>query len=470
MTALLALSLLVPAAAGVLLLRLSWPRTARWRWTGGVVLGAGFGVGLFAASFFLWMLLFGASRMLLWIEAASVIVLAALAVRRGVTLTARAPRTPPGGRGPSLLLTATFAVVLAGAAVAFAALLQRQPHGEWDAWMNWDLRARMIFRGGDSWWPAFSGEIPWSHPDYPILVPSTVVRSWLYAGRETLRGPALVAAAFTFGTVLLLVSALAELRSRTHGLLAGVVLLSTPFFIVHGTSLYADVPLGFYFLATLVCLALDGRYGSETPRFAVLAGAAAGLAMWTKNEGLLFTFALIGGILLQGTRRGWPDTRTRLLAFGAGAAPLVLLTAGFKVAFAPPNDLLSTLGIERTLGNLTDPERYVRTLRAYALHVPAFGRNEFGSGMWVLVALLLGFGVSRVEAARPWLRASAAGLVLLLAGHFAVFVSMAHELQRLLNSSLDRLLLQLWPSLLFVFFSVTATLEERTASAKEAAA
>jgi hypothetical protein len=48
----------------------------------------------------------------------------------------------------------------------------------------------------------------------------------------------------------------------------------------------------------------------------------------------------------------------------------------------------------------------------------------------------------------------------MLAGHFAVFVSMADELARLLNSSLDRLLLQLWPSALFLFFMVVRTPEE----------
>jgi hypothetical protein len=459
----LLLSLLIPAATGVLLLRLVWPRDILpWSWPLGITLGAGVGVGLFATVFFLWMLAFGATRGLLLVDVAAFISVAiATAVRRGRRSETRLPVWGAGfSSRAQLLLGGALLLLVAAAAGAFLATLRHQPHGEWDAWMNWNLRARMIFRGGAVWTAAFSDAIPWSHPDYPVLVPSLVVRSWLYAGRETLRGPALVAAGFTFGTAMLLITALGALRSSSHGVLAGLILLSTPFFIVHGTSLYADVPVGFYFLATIVCLALDGRCEAATVRFAVVGGIAAGLSMWTKNEGLLFTLAVGTGLGLAALRHGQAAARRRLGAFGAGVLPFLLLTAGFKIAYAPPNDLLSTLGIERTLGNLTNLDRYAATLRAYATHIPQFGSNGFGSGPWVVAVVLLGLGISREELARRWAGAAAAGLALLLAGHFMVFVSMAHELQRLLNSSLDRLLLQLWPSALCLAFMVIATLEE----------
>jgi hypothetical protein len=139
--------------------------------------------------------------------------------------------------------------------------------------------------------------------------------------------------------------------------------------------------------------------------------------------------------------------------------------AGFKIALAPPNDLLSTLGVERTLGRLAAPDRYFLVLREYLSHITSFGENGFGSAVWVLTAYLLGLGVSRAEAARPWVKAGTLAVALLLAGHFMVFVSMADELSRLLDSSLDRLLLQLWPGALFLYFMVTGTLEEASVEA-----
>jgi hypothetical protein len=466
MTIALGLSLVVSTALGALLLWLVWPRASvPVPWPLVATLGAGLGAGVSAVLLFLWMLAFGPTRGFPLAEA-GLLSLTAIAVLRQRRAGASAQVPSPDGRGRSglvLLLVGAFLVTLAAAAAAFLSTLRQHPHGQWDAWMNWDLRARMIVRGGQEWRTAFSATIPWSHPDYPVLVPSLVARSWLYAGRETLLGPALVAATFTFGAVGLLAAALAALRSTSQGLLAGLVLLSTPFFMLHGTSLYADVPLSFFFLATLVCVALDERHGAVTRRFGVLAGLAAGLAMWTKNEGTLFTLAVGAGLLFAGATGSWAARRRRLLAFGAGLLPMLLLVAGFKIALAPPNDLLSTLGVERTLGRLAAPDRYVLVLREYLRHITSFGANGFGSAVWVLTAYLLGLGVSRAEVGRPWVRAGMLALVLLLAGHFMVFVSMADELSRLLDSSLDRLLLQLWPSALFLYFMVTSTLEEAAA-------
>jgi hypothetical protein len=468
MTIALGLSFAVSGAIGALLLWLVWPRTnVPVSWPLVAALGTGLGAGLSAVLLFLWMLAFGPTRGFPLAEAGllSLTAVAAFGRRRAAASAQLPPRK--GQRHTRLvqLLVAAFLVALLAAAAAFLSTLRQHPHGQWDAWMNWDLRARMFFRGGEEWRTAFSATIPWSHPDYPVLVPSLVARSWLYAGGETLLGPALVAATFTFGTVALLAAALAALRSTSQGLLAGLVLLSTPFFILHGTSLYADVPLSFFFLATIVCLALDDRHGSVTSRFGVLAGLAAGLAMWTKNEGTLFTLAVGTGLLLIRVNVGWPAQRRRLLAFGAGLMPMLLLVAGFKIALAPPNDLLSTLGVERTLGRLTAPDRYFLVLREYLRHITSFGENGLGSAVWVLTAYVLGVGVSRPEVGRGWIRAGALALALLLAGHFMVFVSMADELSRLLDSSLDRLLLQLWPGALFLYFMVTSTLEEASAEA-----
>ena len=463
MTIALALSFVISTATGVLLLRLAWPRASvPCPWPLALALGAGLGTGLSAVVLFVWMLAFGPTRGFPLAEAGLLALVALATLGRGQAARTTPPLPPVPGRDARrlILLVPAFLVTLGAAAAAFLAILRQHPHGGWDAWMNWDLRARMLFRGGEAWRTAFSGAIPWSHPDYPVLVPSLVARSWLYTGAETLLGPALVAATFTFGAVALLAAALAALRSPSQGLLAGMVLLSTPFFILHGTALYADVPLAFFFLATVVFLALDGRHGAAGNRFAMLAGVAAGLGMWTKNEGLLFTLAVGLGLLLAGGAGGWPTSRRRVLAFGAGVLPMLLLAAGFKIAFAPPNDLLSTLGVQRTLGRLTAPSRYYLVAREYVSHVASFGNNGFGSAGWVLTAYFLGLGVNRTEVGRPWVGAVAAALVLVLAGHFMVFVSMADELSRLLASSLDRLLLQLWPSTLFLYFMVVRTPEE----------
>ena len=457
------LSLLVSAAAGVLLIRWAWRGTgAPWTWPLGVALGVAFGLGLSSVLLYVWMLAFGPSGGFPVAESCLLVLAGALALVRArrAPKPATVPALTMNSSPPSKLLLGAGGLALAAASAAFLGIVRQHPHGEWDAWMNWDLRARMIFRGGDAWRAAFSNLIPWSHPDYPLMVQSLVARGWLYAGGETLGSPALVAAAFTFGTVALLVAALAALRGASQGLVAGLVLLSTPFFIVHGASFYGDVPIGLYFLATFVCLAFDGRYGEATRRFAVLAGIAAGFAMWTKNEGVTFVPALVAGILVSGWLGGWPTARRRLTGLALGFLPMLLVAASFKLRLAPRNDLLATLGIERTIGWITDPGRYYLTLREFVTHLGAFGYNGFGSATWLLLAYLLAMGIGRREADRVWVRMAAAVLVLMLAVHYVVFVALAYDLPRLLNSSLDRLLLQLWPSALFLLFMAVRTPEE----------
>jgi Dolichyl-phosphate-mannose-protein mannosyltransferase len=458
----LGLSVVSATTLGTLVVQLAWPpTTAPKPWPLVLALGAGLGAGLSATLLFCWMLAFGPTQGFPLAEAGLLSLLAVAALRRRRMETSPHPASGSlerGSRLPRLLIPA-FLVVLVAAVAAFASTLRQHPHGEWDAWMNWDLRARMLFRGGEGWRDAFSATFPWSHPDYPPLVPSLVVRSWLYAGSETLMGPALVAGTFTFATVALLAAALANLRSTSQGLLAAMILLSVPFFIQHGTSLYADVPLGFFILATMVFLALDARHGAVTGRFAGLAGVAAGLAVWTKNEGLVFTLATGLALLLIGTGGDWAARRRSLRGFGAGLLPLLLLVAIFKLAFAAPNDLVSTLGVERTLGRITAPDRYYLVAREYTSRIVTFGANGFGSGAWLLMAYLLAFGLGD-SGGRRWVKGGACALALLLAIHFMVFVSMADELARLLDSSLNRLLLQLWPAALLLFFMAVRTPEE----------
>jgi hypothetical protein len=460
MIAAVVLSLVVSTSIGTLLLSLAWPHaTTAWSRPLALALGTGLGAAVSAVLLFAWLLAFGPTRGFPLAEAGFLGLMVVVVLRRKLPRPVPLPATEVSRHSRlRLFLTATAVVTLVAAGAAFMATLRQNPHGGWDAWMNWDLRARLVYRGAEQWRTAFSPVIFWSHPDYPPLVPLLVVRSWLYAGQETLLGPAVVAATFTLGTAGLLTAALAALRGPSQGLLAGMVLLSTPLFILHGASLYADVPLAFFFLATVVLLGLNERHGSAN--LTVLAGLAAGLGLLVKHEGLLFALAVAASLVLTARTYGWKATRARVLAFSAGMLPPLLLLVSFKIAFKSPNDLLSTLGIERTLGRLSDPARYALTIRAYKNHFLSFGNNGFGSSVWLLTAFLLGMGVSRTQMVAEWAKTVIAALLLVLVGHFVVFVSMADRLSGLLNSSLDRLLLQLWPSALFLFFMVVRTPEE----------
>ena len=176
---------------------------------------------------------------------AAALALGMLVKRRG-TLLDWAPSPPC-----PWYLTAAFGVALASAATMFVFYALNKPHGEWDAWSIWNLRARFLFRAGEFWRDAFSNQIAWSHPDYPLLLPGIVAMCWTLARAESTLAPGAVAFLFTFGAAGLLISTLGILRGKTQALIAGIVLLGSVSVVVNGANQYADIPLSYFILATL---------------------------------------------------------------------------------------------------------------------------------------------------------------------------------------------------------------------------
>jgi hypothetical protein len=340
-------------------------------------------------------------------------------------------------------------------------------HGEYDGWEIWNMRARFLFRGSH-WVDGFTNLLDYSHPDYPLLLPASIARSWLYSGIETQITPIMIALAFTFGTVALLTFSLWQLRSKSQGLLAGLALVGTPFFIIHGASQYADVPIGFYFLATLVLLNLHGRLEADR-RPLVLAGMTAGLAAWTKNEGLLFVGAIVLALAVVSaiSIKGWKHCLDRVWPVCLGLVPILAVIVYFKIAVAPPNDMVAGQGLAVTLGRLLTLSRYLETGKAFVEQLFSFGVWHPYTNIPILLAfylLLLGVDLS------GWpigVGVCVATLLLVICAYFITYIVTPRPLQWHLMTSLNRLCLQLWPCFLFTYFLIVRTPETAMSGSKK---
>jgi hypothetical protein len=416
-------------------------------------LGAALGLGLASVAFFLAVVAVGPGRPAA-LGADGALLAGALALTARRRARPAAPGAPAPGRAP-LGLRAAGVIAAAGAVVAFALVARAWPHGEWDAWSVWNLKARFLAAPGDAWRAGFSPLLIWSHPDYPLLVPGLVARAWLYAGRETPTAPVLLAGLFAATTVALAGGALAVLRSEAQGWLGALVLAATPALTVHAALQYADVPLGCFALATVVCLALADRAAAERGPLLAAAGVALGCAAWTKNEGLLFAAAVVSSRLaVQVSRAGWRGGATDLGRLAVAVAPVLLALAYFKLAIAPPSPYL-TQDAARLGGRLADPSRYLQVARA-------FGERVWGFGGWpVSVAAVLAVYAACLGRARQpaeWRGAAGAVAAVVLTGaaYLAAYVATPFPLEWQLGTSLGRLLLQLWPATVFTFFLVVS--------------
>lgn len=463
----LLLSLLIPFCMGSLLTSLLFRRQMPFRscLLMKCCLAPGIGIGISSCGFFLWSVVFYPSRD----GFVPLEILSSLGLSAVLFYAMKAPARADGFEshdglhlksGISWSLSIAFSLAMISAVAAFAMLSWNNPHGEWDAWAIWNMRARFIFRGSDQWRNTFSNLVAWSHPDYPLLISAFVARCWRYIGNEAVVVPAVVSMLFTFATVGLIYSSLSVLRSRSQGLLAGLVLLSTPLFIRQGASQQADVPLGFFFLATIVLLSLQDKFSKNDCSLLFLAGMTTGFAAWTKNEGLLFLAAVIVSRLAI-----WLPVKERKIfwrqafPFALGLAPVLITIIYFKTQLAPPNDLLSSQGLQVTLGRLTEGSRYLQVGKAWAEGMIHFGNWVFS--LPILLAFYLAVvGIKLEERHKPGTTSFLVLLCLLLAGYFFAYVTSPYDLRGHLDFSLNRLLLQLWPSALFIFFILANTPEE----------
>lgn len=348
---------------------------------------------------------------------------------------ASTPGAPPWVWG----LTAAVALAALAGLVAFALT---HPFGRWDAWMIWNLRARFLVRAGDDWRVALSPFLPWSHPDYPLGLPLVVETLWRALGREAIAAPIGVAIGYTLATAGVLGAAAAVVRGAWAAPPAVALLLGAGELLKQGASQYADVPLGCLFLSGVVALALHARAaaspGEEGRRWLVVAGAAAGLAAWTKNEGLLFAAALPAGHLVAGRRRGARALARELAWLALGALPAAAALLWFKTHLAPPNDLVAGQGLHATLGRAVDPARWgtiLGFLARHALKLPVY----------LLAGWLALTGLAPGARRDPALQAALVVLALLGLGYLAVYLVTPLPLEWHLDSSLSRLLVQLWP-------------------------
>ena len=348
---------------------------------------------------------------------------------------------------PTLLV---FGFCLLTALVAYGRVSRAHPSGEWDAWTIWNLHARFLFRGGPFWKEGFSDAISWSHPDYPLLLPGTIARSWTYWGRESPIVPSLVAMLFTLSTAGTVFSGLSILRGKTQALLGGAVLLGTPFFLTMGASQYADVPLSFFIVASLALIALDESASFKGYGLRVLAGTCAGLAVWTKNEGWVFALSLAFAQLLMALVRvpKIPNVR-RVLLFLAGLAPVAGIDFLFKATVAPANYMFGNQ--PSVIHRLATFSRYIPIAKAFWSELFTFG-NWRGKMIVLLTiyAALTGLYGERDRGA-TWIILSIS-IALTAVGYFFAYVITPVDFQWQLSASLNRLLLQLWPSLVFLIF------------------
>jgi len=416
-----------------------------------VFLGIGLGLGITSCLYFLRLLLFPGQGgyLLIQVILLTLVIVALFSQKRiffNFTLKTAALT--------QIQILSGLALIFIGAVALYFLVIYARiaPHGDYDAQAIWNLRARFIFRSGDVWQNAFSPLINRNfHMDYPLLIPLTVVGGWNTLKSEVLRIPTMLSMLFLFGMAGIIYSVIAYLRTSSQAVIATLILLATPGLLIFSTFQTADIPLTYFFLASVSLFVLASHENNRNLLF--LSGVMAGLAAWTKNEGIPFVvLMIICTILVFGIRQ----IRTSFVSLLAGLALPFLIIILFKAVISVNNDLFSNNGFFEILAKLVTPSRYIQILTHLISELIHLGNWPIS-----IIAVLLIYG--GVVGTRKPDNLTERALWIIPLSQFAIYILIyiitPHDLEWHLNYSMSRLLIHLFPLTLLSFFLFVNTPE-----------
>lgn len=449
-----------PVLSGGLVVHLMWPDRTKYGLLLTACLGVGIGLGIRSLLYFVYLLLFAGQDWFIIVELVGLLLLLLLAVRRrGKTYREGADAdSRPRFSLSRWILAAVAGAVLVLSLLSTANYLLRRRQGDWDAWMMYNRAARFIHRDPSNWLGSFSPQMdPIFHADYPLFLAMNIASSWDTLGSETPHVPMAQSALFAVACAGLFVSALACMKTIGQAALGLVLFWGTPAVVNEGARELADLPLAYFFLATGILTYLYVVH--KKPGLLVLAGLAAGLAAWMKNEGSVFVVAAALALVIAFLReRPW----RALSWYMIGLAIPFAIVLYFKLFLAPPSDVLSN-GPARSLAQALDLSRHLEILQFFGRELLTFGGwHLLAQPIGILAVLLVYLILARSPLGREhsaMFTAAAVLLVVQFLGYYAVYVITPYDLTWHLNYSIERIFLQVFPLIAFVILTATQTPE-----------
>ena len=314
------------------------------------------------------------------------------------------------------------------------------PMGSWDGFRIWNTKAAFLALDTPLWQNIFSLPHFMSHNDYPLMLPSTIARLWNYTGGENFAVNITIAIFFTFGLVYLLFQALEYFKSEKIALAITSVFMILETFLVNGAAQCADIPLAYMYLCSITCLFLYSK--KEKFSYIALATIFAAASAWTKNEGFMFMCIFLSVILswLLFTKKFKNAGKTAIIAL-----PLLGGLIAFKKITGNENDLVLGLFMTKSYNYIFDFNRYIIIAKTFISTI----LTQFSLLLVLVFLCTKGFRIKE-QNKTPFLL-SVTIFILCCVGYIAVYVMSPHDINWLVENSIDRIILQILPIFLLLF-------------------
>lgn len=314
------------------------------------------------------------------------------------------------------------------------------PMGSWDGFRIWNIKAEFLFLDNPLWKNVFQLPHFMSHNDYPMFLPSITSRIWGYIGVQNFTANMVLGLIFTFGLVYLLYQAIRYFKSEKVAIAVASVFMISDIFIVNGAAQCADVPLAYFFLAAVVCVFM--YFKKDSFSYLTLGMIFAALSIWVKNEGMMF-FVIYMAVLLGYFL--YSKKYKMALVYGLAALPVIFLTVLYKKFTASPNDLITGFFLFKTWHFAFDFQRYWIIIKTFL----SMTFLRFTIFFVLLFLTIKGFKIRPKNKDAFILSLIIFGLMVV--GYFCVYLFSPHDVQWLVDNSMDRIMIQILPIFLFLF-------------------
>lgn len=305
-----------------------------------------------------------------------------------------------------------------------------------DPLSHWALKAKAFFIQGQLTFDGYS-----AHNYYPLLLPLS--ETWIYLGLGQL-DDGVVKILFPLCFVALLITFYFGQRrarlSRTHSLLFTAILITSGGQLVYQfTNAYPDAPLAFFYTAATLFLYL-WIVSPQTDAYLVLSGLFAGIAVWTKFEGVVLvvinSVALVAYCFSAWRNKQAPQLRMLVIHFSL----IALFIVPWQIVRSDPT------GATEHLGNLR--------LEALAIIpgqiIGAFFEYRRWGMLWVVAAPVITALAFRRSVSPPIVYVLAI-VVLNLASLVAIYLFTSYQdVARQIQDTIHRMLLHFSPIVVFL--------------------
>jgi hypothetical protein len=307
--------------------------------------------------------------------------------------------------------------------------------GGYDAWAIWTNHSIFI-DSIETTQRLLSSELSWSHPDYPVVLPSLICVFNFLCGGFSAVSP--MAVAFLIFLLFMLTSFFClEPQGGFFGLSFCALLIIDDFFMSRLSSQYADSLLGLIELTSMILFSRVLIIPKIKTENICLLGFVSSFSVLIKNEGIIFLLILVFSLIYFLRRE-----RHLIFYFILSLIPALSFLLVAKTVLFVPNEIIGGLDFQGVFSKLTDVHRYTTVAKYFFVTI----WYKFYLGLFIFIFLLWFGSPSRVGKVLLTL------VVLNGVAFFLIYILTPYELNWHLETSLDRLLHQIYPSYLFICF------------------